>query len=167
MINFQRQIKPLKTFRTQLIQSQSITLRLNLGKSKNYLKREISCERKKQNNGIPEGMPLDIKTYSHGNGGENSPNGGNIKQLATPIKKGAIKKQKQRRYQTLPCQKSKEGINNPLDRYVVEKPLAITQTPIKPSIQKHIKKDDGTQIGDPKDGPTGQNVVGQYDHHLP
>ncbi|KAL4490731.1 hypothetical protein ABPG72_021785 [Tetrahymena utriculariae] len=27
--------------------------------------------------------------------------------------------------------------------------------------------DDGLQIDDPKDGPTGQNVVGQYDHRLP
>ncbi|KAL4494399.1 hypothetical protein ABPG72_019809 [Tetrahymena utriculariae] len=75
-------------------------------------------------------MPLVTKTYSHGNvrdeliqwhlvplkqkktGGEKSPNGGKIKQLATPIK-GCHQKQKQRRYQTLPCQRGKEENKQP------------------------------------------------------
>ncbi|KAL4501542.1 hypothetical protein ABPG72_018593 [Tetrahymena utriculariae] len=91
-------------------------------------------------------MPLNLKTYSHGNvrdesiqwhsvmeshqkktGGITLPN--REKNQWQPQK--VPQKLKQRRYQTLPCQRGKEEINNPLDRHVVKNHQQITQTPFK------------------------------------
>ncbi|KAL4501534.1 hypothetical protein ABPG72_018585 [Tetrahymena utriculariae] len=91
-----------------------------------------------------------------------------------PSAKEDVLKQQQRRYSTLPIPMDKEGIIKPPGQTCGDQPLVSHPNPISKNMPIHtihlennLTNDGSLQTDDPKDGPTGQNVVGQYDHRLP